>query len=245
MDGTLIHIAFDAIAWLAAGLSLLWLTKSARVRFPAAPTGDLAYVAALVFGAGVGAVLFGSANLWLSHVPGVARSIEGAIFGGIVAVEIYKRMAGVTLRTGARFALPLAVGVAVGRIGCFFSGLDDFTHGTETSLPWGHDFGDGVMRHPVQLYESATMAAFAAFYVWRARRNDRFVIDNGFYLAVGYYGAQRFVWEFLKPYGTLIGPFTLFHLLSAALVVYAVVMIMTAPIAKPVQEKQQDDRAFA
>jgi prolipoprotein diacylglyceryltransferase len=245
MDGTLIHIAFDAIAWLAAGLSLLWLTKSARVRFPAAPTGDLAYVAALVFGAGVGAVLFGSANLWLSHLPGVARSIEGAIFGGIIAVELYKRMAGVTLRTGARFALPLAVGVAVGRIGCSFSGLDDFTHGTETSLPWGHDFGDGVMRHPVQLYESATMAAFAVFYVWRARRNDRFVIDNGFYLAVGYYGAQRFVWEFLKPYGTLIGPFTLFHLLSAALVVYAVVMIMTAPIPKPVQEKQQDDRAFA
>jgi prolipoprotein diacylglyceryltransferase len=244
MDGTLIHIAFDAIARLAAGLSLLWLTKSARVRFPAAPTGDLPYIAALVFGAGVGAVLFGSANLWLSHLPGVARSIEGAIFGGIVAVELYKRMAGVTLRTGARFALPLAVGVAVGRIGCFFSGLDDFTHGTETSLPWGHDFGDGIARHPVQLYESATMAAFAAFYVWRARRNDRFVIDNGCYLAVGCYGAQRFVWEFLKPYSTLIGPFTLFHLLSAALVAYAVVMIMTAPIPKPVQENQ-DDRAFA
>ncbi len=130
MDGTLIHIAFDAIAWLAAGLSLFWLTKSAHVRFPEAPTGDLGYVAALVFGAGVGAVLFGSANLWLSHLPGIARSIEGAIFGGIVAVELYKRMAGIKLRTGARFALPLAVGVAVGRVGCFFSGLDDFTHGT-------------------------------------------------------------------------------------------------------------------
>ncbi len=89
------------------------------------------------------------------------------------------------------------------------------------------------------------MAAFAAFYVWRALRNDRFVIDNGFYLAVGYYGAQRFVWEFLKPYGTLVGPFTLFHLLSAALVAYAVVMIVTAPIPKPAQENQQNDRAFA
>jgi prolipoprotein diacylglyceryltransferase len=261
MNGALVHMASDAIAWLAAGLSLFWLTKYAHVRFPAGPTGGLAYAAALVFGAGVGAMLFGSANLWLSHLPGVARSIEGAIFGGIVAVELYKRMAGITLRTGARFALPLAVGVAVGRIGCFFSGLDDFTHGTETSLPWGHDFGDGIARHPVQLYESAAMAAFAAFYIWRARRagerserparqllkvhNDRFVIDNGFYLAVGCYGAQRFVWEFLKPYGTLIGPFTLFHLLSAALVAYAVVMIVTAPTPKPVQENQQDDRAFA
>ena len=170
MNGTLVHIAFDAIAWLAAGLSLLWLTRSAKIRFPAAPTGDLPYIAALVFGAGVGAVLFGTANLWLSHLPGIARSIEGAIFGGILAVELYKRLAGVTVRTGARFALPLAVGVAVGRIGCFFSGLDDFTHGTPTTLPWGHDFGDGIMRHPVQLYESAAMAAFAAFYVMRVAR---------------------------------------------------------------------------
>ncbi len=265
MNGTLVHIAFDAIAWLAAGLSLVWLTRSAKIRFPAAPTGDLPYIAALVFGAGVGAVLFGTANLWLSHLPGIARSIEGAIAGAIVAVELYKRLAGVTVRTGARFALPFAVGVAVGRIGCFFSGLDDFTHGTPTTLPWGHDFGDGIMRHPVQLYESAAMAAFAAFYVMRVRRagdpgldpgerparqllevrNDRFVIDNGFYLAVGFYGAQRFVWEFFKPYGALIGPFTLFHLLSAAIVAYAVVMIATAPTPKPTREGEQDDRAFA
>ena len=245
MNGTLVHIIFDASAWLAAGLSLLWLTRSAKIRFPAAPTDDLPYIAALVFGAGVGAVLFGTANLWLSHLPGIARSIEGAVFGGILAVELYKRLAGVTVRTGARFALPLAVGVAVGRIGCFLSGLDDFTHGTETSLPWGYDFGDGIARHPVQLYESASMAAFAAFYVWRVHRNDRFVIDNGFYLAVGFYGAQRLVWEFFKPYGALIGPFTLFHLLSAALVAYAVVMIATAPTPKPTQEGEQDDRAFA
>jgi len=55
-------------------------------------------------------------------------------------------------------ALPchFAVGVAVGRIGLLFSqGIDDFTYGTPTALPWAHDFGDGVPRHPVQLYESA------------------------------------------------------------------------------------------
>jgi prolipoprotein diacylglyceryltransferase len=262
MSGTLLHIAFDIVAWLAAGLSLLWLTRRAHVRFPPAPSGDLTYIAVLLLGAGLGAVLLGTANLWLSHRSGVARSIEGGIAGGIVAIELYKRMRGIAIRTGARFALPLAVGVAIGRIGCFLSGIDDFTHGTATALPWGHDFGDGIMRHPVQLYESATMAAFAAFYVLRARRNDRFVIDNGFYLAVGFYGAQRFAWEFVKPYGTLVGPFTLFHLLSAALLAYAAVMIMTAPQAKAHEtldletpdatkqdgkerEGQQNDRAVA
>jgi len=38
----------------------------------------------------------------------------------------------------------LAIGVAIGRIGCYLAGLDDFTYGTPTALPWGHDFGDGV-----------------------------------------------------------------------------------------------------
>jgi prolipoprotein diacylglyceryltransferase len=144
------------------------------------------------------------------------------------------------MRTGARFALPLAVGAAIGRLGCYFAGLDDFTYGTSTTLPWGHDFGDGVARHPVQLYESAAMAGFALFYVAAVRLRDHFVIDNGFYLAVGWYGAQRFLWEFLKPYGPVVGPFTLFHLLSAAAVVYACAMVASAP-----KGSSSHDRAVA
>jgi prolipoprotein diacylglyceryltransferase len=240
MSGATLHAIFDVIAWACAALSIYWVTRRAGARFPASPAGDWHYIAALVFGAGVGAVAFGSTNLWLSHQSGIARSIEGAIAGGILAVELYKRSARITARTGARFALPLAVGVAVGRIGCYLAGLDDFTYGTATALPWGHDFGDGIARHPVQLYESAAMAAFAVFYVVRLRRNDRFVIENGFYLSVGYYGLQRFLWEFIKPYGALIGPFTLFHILSMLILVYAVVMIATAPTPRVA-----DDRAFA
>src|SRR5215204_824588 len=118
MDGTLVHVAFDIMAWLAAGLSLFWLTRRSDVRFPAA-SRDLNYIAVLVFGAGLGAVLFGTLNLWLSHQHGFARSIEGGVIGGIFAIELYKKIAGIRERTGARFALPLAVGVAVGRIGCF------------------------------------------------------------------------------------------------------------------------------
>ena len=241
MGGVLIHASFDVLAWLAAGAAGLWLMRSGRVTFPVPQPLRFAYLAALIFGAGLGAVAFGSANLWLSGQTGVARSIEGAVAGAIVAIELYKRIAGITLRTGARFALPFAVGVAVGRVGCFLSGLDDFTHGTPTALPWAHDFGDGVPRHPVQLYETAAMAAFALVYVWRVLRGDRFFIAQGFYLVAAFYGAQRFVWEFFKPYGTVIGPFTLFHALSAAVLVYAIVMIATAPS----QESTTHERAFA
>jgi prolipoprotein diacylglyceryltransferase len=242
MDGFTIHAVFDVLAWLAAGVAGFWLMRSGRVTFPVPQPLRFPYLAALIFGAGLGAVVFGSANLWLSGQGGFARSIEGAVAGGIVAIEAYKRLAGITQRTGARFALPFAVGVAVGRIGCYLSGLDDFTYGTPTTLPWGHDFGDGVPRHPVQLYESAAMALFALVYLWRVLRRDRFVIAQGFYLAVGFYGAQRFVWEFFKPYGPVIGPFTLFHLLSAAVLVYALVMIATAPKQ---QESPAHERAFA
>jgi phosphatidylglycerol---prolipoprotein diacylglyceryl transferase len=243
MSSFLIHAAFDVLAWLAAGMAALWITRSRRVAFPVPEPLRPSYLAALLIGAGLGAYALGSANLWLSGQPGLARSIEGAIVGAIVAIEIYKRRAGIAGRTGARFALPFAIGVAVGRIGCFLSGIDDFTHGTPTTLPWAHDFGDGIPRHPVQLYESAAMALFAALYVARVLRDDRYWIANGFYLAGGFYGAQRFVWEFLKPYGALVAPFTLFHLLSAALVCYAVVMIATAPSAWSGEACPRPDRA--
>lgn len=240
MSGAALHILFDVIAWAAAGLSAYWLTRRVGAQFPPSPAGDWHYLAVLICGAGIGAVVFGTANLWLSEQPGFARSIEGALAGGILAVEFHKRRAGITARTGARFALPLAVGAAVGRIGCYLAGLPDFTYGTPTALPWGHDFGDGIMRHPVQLYESLAMAIFALVYVVRVRKGDRFVIDNGFYLAVGYYGLQRFVWEFIKPYGALIGPFGLFHVLSLLLVIYAIVMLASAPTPRA-----SDDRALA
>jgi phosphatidylglycerol:prolipoprotein diacylglycerol transferase len=239
MSGTVLHVVFDVAAWLAAGLAALWLSRVRQVRFPA-QSFALSYLAALMLGAGLGAYLFGTLNLLLSGAPGIARSVEGAIAGGIVAIELYKRVHGISLRTGARFALPLAIGIAIGRLGCFFAGLDDVTYGTPTSLPWAHDFGDGIARHPVQLYESAAMAGFAIFYCLAVRQRNHFVISNGFYLVLAFYGLQRFVWEFFKPYASVIGPLTLFHLLSLVILLYAAVMLVTAPVAR-----SHHDRAIA
>jgi prolipoprotein diacylglyceryltransferase len=89
----------------------------------------------------------------------------------------------------------------------------------------------------VQLYESAAMAAFAAIYVVAVLKRNAFVIANGLDLAVAYYGAQRFVWEFLKPYAALIGPLTLFHLLSVGVFVYAAIMLVTAAKARSLHER--------
>jgi len=236
MSGAVLHAILDILAWLAAFAAIWWLSRVRGVQFPS-QSFELTYIAALIFGAGLGAYLFGTLNLWLSGQGGLARSVEGALAGGIVAVELYKWRNGITLRTGARFALPLAVGIAIGRIGCYLAGLDDFTYGTPTALPWGHDFGDGIMRHPVQLYESFAMAAFAVFYVAAVFRRDQYVLTNGFYLALAFYGLQRFLWEFFKPYGALIGPLTLFHLLSLCVLLYAVVMLATSPAVRSSHER--------
>ena len=81
------------------------------------------------------------------------------------------------------------------------------------------------------------MAAFAVVYVVAIFRRDDYVITNGFYLALAWYALQRFVWEFWKPYGALIGPLTLFHLLSLAILLYAVVMLVTAPAVRSRHER--------
>jgi len=74
------------------------------------------------------------------------------------------------------------------------------------------------------------MAIFAVVYTWAdIEPATASWATQGFYLAVGFYGLQRFVWEFFKPYGPLVGPFTLFHFLSARGSHFiAVAMIATA-----------------
>jgi prolipoprotein diacylglyceryltransferase len=217
-----IHSLFDLLALLVA-LAVYRLVTATASGVPAEPWKvHPLYIAAGAGGATIGAYLFGSANLWLTGIGGVARSIEGAIAGGIVGIEALKWRSGIRGSTGLRFVAPLAAAIAVGRLGCFSAGLEDMTYGTPTALPWGVDFGDGVPRHPVQLYEAAAMAAFLFAFVFLLRQKVEWVRRTGFYLFVAVYALQRFGWEFLKPYGTVIGPLNLFHLLSLALVAYAI-----------------------
>lgn len=220
----LLHSLFDLLALLTGIAIFVWLplpaiSSPAREPFKLDPL----YPLALAGGGLIGAYLFGTANAWLSGQAGIGRSIEGALAGAILGIEILKWRRGIGGSTGMRFVAPLAAAIAIGRIGCFLSGLEDLTHGTPTALPWGHDFGDGIARHPVQLYESLTMVVFLVAFFVLLRRGNALTIRTGFYLFVGIYAAQRFVWEFFKPYGTVLGPFNLFHLLSLALIVYAIV----------------------
>ena len=89
--------------------------------------------------------------------PG-GKTIVGGLLGGWLGVELVKKLSGITRRTGDLFALPLCVGIAVGRVGCLIAGLADDTYGKPTSLPWAVNLGDGIGRQPVQVYEILFLA---------------------------------------------------------------------------------------
>ena len=125
------------------------------------------------------------------------KTVVGGLIGGLVGVELTKKILRVSGRTGDLFAMPLAVGIAIGRIGCFLAGLPDRTFGTPTSLPWGVDFGDGISRHPTQLYEVVFLAALAAVLASAAQR--RHAEGSIFRLFMMAYMTFRVLVDALKP----------------------------------------------
>jgi hypothetical protein len=218
------HYVGDAGAWLGAAAMARWQYRRwpALARNLSHQTGP-GYFLALAICAVIGAWLIGSFNLSADGRIIPSHSIAGALAGGIVGAEAWKWRRGIRQSTGGAFVAPLCVGIVIGRLGCFFSGLPDRTFGIATGLPWAADLGDGIGRHPVQLYESLSMAAFLTIYLAALRVGRPWARDHAFHAMICVYAAQRFLWEFLKPYPRLIGPFNLFHLLMLGLFVYGLV----------------------
>ncbi len=100
----------------------------------------------------------------------------GGLMGGILACYIGARIHSVDFRTLANCSAPaLAVGQALGRIGCFLVGDD---YGKQTDLPWAVSFPEGapptppgVEVHPTQLYEVAWLLPVAGFLWWRRKKS--------------------------------------------------------------------------
>ena len=220
------HYVGDLAAWIAAFLGAQWVYRRRRTSVEGlARQTSPSYFVSLALGGALGAWLLGSLNTLRDTRPVLSHSIAGALAGAIVAVELWKWSRGVRASTGGPFVVPLALGIIVGRWGCLFAGLDDQTFGITTTLPWGVDLGDGLSRHPVQIYESLAMVVFLAAY-WRALVNERtWATPHGFHAFVIFYAAQRFAWEFLKPYPTLLGPFNVFHFVMIGFSVYALLWI--------------------
>ena len=146
------------------------------------------------------------------------KTIVGGLIGGVIAVELMKRRLHIQRPTGDLLALPLIVGIAVGRVGCFLSGLEDESYGVPTRLPWGVDFGDGVARHPAQLYEVVFLAALGFLLV---RVSPRLRTGDQFKLFLMAYLTFRLLIDFIKPGVRLGGLSAIQWMCAAALAFYA------------------------
>ncbi len=197
------HLLLELLAYFVGFRLYLWERRwlGDRVEAPR----RLWLVAAAALGAALGArglALLECPAVTLAHLSDPVfllsgKTIVGGLAGGWVAVEGMKRLLGISGRTGDLFALPLALGIAIGRIGCFLSGLADRTYGVATTLPWGVDFGDGVKRHPTQLYEILFLALLAFLLArWRRHGAPEGDLFRGF---VASYFAFRLLVDFWKP----------------------------------------------
>ena len=175
---------------------------------------------AVLFGCVLGAAIGNKVVHWLYRVdqwPLLAQSpwlilqgqsIVGGLLGGLIGVELGKKYAGITESTGDRFVVPILVGLIVGRIGCFIAGLQDDTYGNPTALPWGVDFGDGIPRHPTQVYDILfALVALALLRLFRPTLSRESGLQ--FKLLLFGYLLWRLLIDGLKPvpfaFGTLSG----------------------------------------
>jgi phosphatidylglycerol---prolipoprotein diacylglyceryl transferase len=126
------------------------------------------------------------------------KTIMGGLFGGLMGVEIAKRIIHENQSSGDLFTLPIVVGIFIGRIGCFLSGTTEFTYGKQTHFFMGIDLGDGRIRHPLALYELFFLAALFFFLRYLYVQNK---LKSGqlFQLFMVLYFSFRFCIEFLKP----------------------------------------------
>ena len=197
-----LHPVFEALGYVAAYV----VYKRARNREGDFLTDERRWliIAATALGALVGSRVLGLLEQaprmgwrWGALLEPGGKTIVGGLLGGWLGVEIAKVALGIRSRTGDLFAVPLCVGIAIGRVGCFVAGLADETHGTATGLPWGVDFGDGVRRHPTQIYEILFLVMLAGVLVWLGRRPHR---QGGlFRVFMGSYLSWRLLVDFIKP----------------------------------------------
>lgn len=197
------HLLFE-LAGYTLGFRI-YLTARKRAGDHLDETGRWWIIAAGICGAAAGSKLvFLALDPWETwshlHQPGWllgGKTIVGGLAGGLLGVEVTKRIMGVTRSTGDLFAIPLALGIAMGRIGCFLTGMEDHTHGLPTALPWAIDFGDGIPRHPTQLYEIGFLLALTGLLVWLQRRPQP--EGHVFRVFLGGYMAFRLLIDFIKP----------------------------------------------
>jgi len=153
----------------------------------------------------------------------------GGLVGGTVAVIAWARWRDFLRLALLDLAAPaLALGYAIGRIGCQVSGDGDY--GKPSSLPWAMPYRHGavptppgVRVQPTPIYETLSMGLFALV-LWRLR--DRFRAGTLFGIYLVGAGLERFLVEFVRRNQHVLGMLTAAQLESLAMIAAGVVWLL-------------------
>jgi phosphatidylglycerol:prolipoprotein diacylglycerol transferase len=143
----------------------------------------------------------------------------GGVIGGAIAVLLWARWRGMlNVALLDLCAVPLAVGYAIGRIGCQLSGDGDY--GEPWDGPWAMAYPEGTVPtteevHPTPVYETLAMGG-VAYLLWRLR--DRFQPGILFALYLVLAGLERFLVEFIRRNDAVLAGLTLAQLLSLGMI---------------------------
>ncbi len=144
----------------------------------------------------------------------------GGAAGGAIAVLLWARWRGwLGLQLLDTAAPALAIGYAIGRVGCQLSGDGDY--GGPTDLPWAMAYPDGVVPtdeevHTTPIYETLAMG-LAALLLWRLRDSLRPGALFGLYLVIA--GIERFLVEFVRRNDAVLLGLTEAQLTAGAMLV--------------------------
>jgi phosphatidylglycerol---prolipoprotein diacylglyceryl transferase len=166
----------------------------------------------------LGNIFSGSGLVWL-----------GGLLGGALGVVLWawrRGFIGVALLDLC--AVPLAVGYAIGRIGCQLSGDGDY--GKASDLPWAMAYPDGTVPtdtkvHPTPVYETLAMGV-VALVLWNLRDRVRPGILFALYLVLA--GVERLLVEFIRRNDEAALGLTLPQLISAGMIVAGAVWLARA-----------------
>jgi prolipoprotein diacylglyceryltransferase len=185
-----VHSVLEALAYLCAVIAYLIVRR--RQGDAILPRDRVTVFAGAAVGAAIGTrLLFYLCDpLHLTLFGG--KTIVGGLLGGLIGVELAKKLAGIRRSTGDLLVLPIIIAISIGRLGCFFAGTADGTHGLPSDLPWTIDG-----RHPVALYEIAFVLLLIPI-TTRVRRRSPHEGD-AFKVFLASYLAFRLAVDFLKP----------------------------------------------
>lgn len=147
------------------------------------------------------------------------KTIVGGFFGGLLVVEVYKKIKGLQFSSGDLMTFPLILALIIGRIGCFLAGLSDNTYGIPGNFWFCIDMGDGIPRHPTNLYEIGFLLFISGILYLLGKYSS---LKDGamFKIFLASYFLMRFFIEFIKPHEFLIYGISVIQMVCIAGLLY-------------------------